>query len=307
MLTEVYNGSHRHEWEGKKGGYEWWYVDARTADGNIGLNVTVHETDPFGLDKGPYVSMSVLEAGRDPMYVKMPLEKGAIQTGGEHLVVGGGELIRETEDGLFIGLAFSPEMTVNLRMERLSPQYVHGDGVVYSDPQSGRKAFWIVRVPHGKFSGELKLNGRPVPIQGTAYFDHNWGDCPIQDGLDGWIWGRFGNGEMAVVMISALGVMGGTIQRSIMVADGQVKEIESDLSPLLATLLAGGLNEQRDALVKVDGRVLKFGVGPRQAMRSRLDENAGAFRFDYCRWVTEASLDGNPPIPGVVEFTGIKR
>ena len=53
--------------------FEWFYFHFVTDDG-VAINMVLHETDIFGLKQKPYLSLSVLIPGLEPIYLRTDLD-----------------------------------------------------------------------------------------------------------------------------------------------------------------------------------------------------------------------------------------
>ncbi len=99
ISTPLLNSSHR-----PPPYFEWFYIHFVTADG-VALNLVLHETDIFGLQQAPYISMTVLIPDQQPQYLRHDLEDSAIARGGPYLRVGEG-IITENDRAICLDIPF---------------------------------------------------------------------------------------------------------------------------------------------------------------------------------------------------------
>lgn len=158
------NSSHRPEPY-----FEWFYFHFVTTDG-MAINMVLHETDIFGLKQDPYLSLTALTPGRQPIYLKRDLPGNSIAKAQEFLQVGEGLIVESNEairfdiplpgQGFFVG-----EIT-----KLASPLMIQG-GLLYEEPSTGRTSHWIVLVPHATFTQRF-CAWMEQPIDCTA--QHTW-------------------------------------------------------------------------------------------------------------------------------------
>ncbi|MBN1376422.1 MAG: hypothetical protein JXA01_09735 [Dehalococcoidia bacterium] len=64
------------------------------------------------------------------------------------------------------------------------------DGVTYFSRDPDRYMGWVIAQPKAKVTGKLILDGKEIPVSGTGYHDHNWGNTMLNDIYNYWHWGR---------------------------------------------------------------------------------------------------------------------
>lgn len=64
------------------------------------------------------------------------------------------------------------------------------DGLSYFTKNPDRWIGWTIAQPRATVTGTLTLNGKEIPVRGTGYHDHNWGNVALSDMYNYWYWGR---------------------------------------------------------------------------------------------------------------------
>ncbi|MBN1376099.1 MAG: hypothetical protein JXA01_08095 [Dehalococcoidia bacterium] len=73
------------------------------------------------------------------------------------------------------------------------------DGVTYFSREPERYMGWAIAQPKAKVTGVLILDGKEIPVSGTGYHDHNWGNTMLNDIYNFWHWGRIMTGDYTIV------------------------------------------------------------------------------------------------------------
>jgi hypothetical protein len=83
------------------------------------------------------------------------------------------------------------DVAADLVYESRLPGWRAGTGYLFADSATGHFCRWVVPLPQAVVTGVLTVAGTTVPVQGTGYHDHNWGNCVVADVFSHWYWGRF--------------------------------------------------------------------------------------------------------------------
>jgi len=73
------------------------------------------------------------------------------------------------------------------------------DGVTYFSREPERYMGWAIAQPKAKVTGTLIIDGKEIPVSGTGYHDHNWGNTMLIDIYNFWHWGRIMSGDYTFV------------------------------------------------------------------------------------------------------------
>lgn len=205
---DVRNSSHQ------SGGYEWWYFDGISDDGQHSFVVIFYEGNPFStryiraLEDGiqspmpqdyPAISISVYEDG-NPIYYSFTEFDSA------------GSVFSEDRPEIKIGShgmtsKINGRVTYQLNLDEELP---NGDGLEASltfDSQRNQKSLfgdqgsslghmWNLVQPRTEVAGIIRLlsdskNKKEIEFEGTGYHDHNRGEEPMKNEFTDWYWGRF--------------------------------------------------------------------------------------------------------------------
>lgn len=301
-MNQYNNGSHRSE---EQGYFEWWYFHFVQTNGDV-FNIVLHETDIFGHARLPYISMSILPRGGKPKYFRTEVKTG-IHVGSSYLEVG--NLIQETKEAIRISVVFSESTSLELIIHKALPPLALNDGVLYqTNPE--HQSHWLVEVARAEYQGTLTLEGQTQEIKGIAYHDHQWGNVPIQDFVQDWIWGHFSDEIQTHIFFYIASQDGQVIRRYIHTENDRIATSLAVESPHLWLLSqdVAPQSVQSETFVKAGSGLplLTFQVDPEHLFRSRVDEDQGTFRSTYLRWKSEARYN-NALLSGITEYMRIRK
>lgn len=305
----MFNGSHRTEGPGY---FEWWYLHFLDKNGFV-ANAVLHETDIFGLGKKPYYSVSLLNEEGVSRHFNFQPKKINVQKGKEYLDFGG--VAKEDQTSIEFNLEFPNQAVVSGKITKVIKPIAIEDGILFED-DLGRKNFWVVQIPHGKFQGLASFNdSRQIGIDGVVYQDHQWGELPLQDFVSDWIWGHFGNEDFSIIFYKILtSKQKAPVDRFILVEKGKVDTDISfetqHLNNLIKNRKPQTFEGQGATIVnrKADCS-LEFSTGPSGLMRGRVDEDYNSFRATYLRWNSSGKLKlkgSEVKLSGVTEYLRIR-
>ncbi len=292
--------------------FEWWYYHFACANGTA-INMVVHETDIFGLNQAPYLSVSICQPNKPPAYLKRSLENKAFSQQ-QSLFQLQPNLIQETATQILFDIPFPDRNRFCGEINKLAAPISIKDGVLYQDKVTGATSHWLLQVPHSTFSAMLELDGSVHPINGTAYQDHQWGTICLQSFVSDWVWGHFSDEKTAVTFFQILTQNGRCIERVAIVMDeGQFIATKLDTS-YLSLLMQQPHPEQFENKVNVaflnQQIELSFDVLPTKQMRTRLNEVHDGKTASYLRWAATASYQtGCEPhtLYGITEYIRIRQ
>ena len=205
-----------------------------------------------------------------------------------------------TTDGFGLDLALGPD-------ER--PVVLHdGDGWIDFGPAGGSYYYSRPRLP---LTGTLTLDGQQLQVEGTAWFDHQWGDF-ISVGGGGWDWFAVNLDDGSDLMLSLVRSADGTyplVYGTSVQADGRIEHLGPDaftVEPIGSwTSPATGATYPSGWHVRIPGQDLELTLTP-TVEDQELDTRAttGVVYWEGSQRVT-GTRDG-VPIGGdaYVELTG---
>lgn len=192
------------------GGYEWWYLDGLSSDGEWGFVIIFYHGNPFspayireesGNDPRDYpaLSVSLYRKGKTEFYSFQEFNRDdfssaespfSIRIGNNRLDLteSNGELHYTVE--LDITLSSGHHLKGNLSM--------HGKTVEFPLDKLAKGEdlhTWNLLLPAAQYTAEFELNGRTtietIAFEGMGYHDHNTGNEPMKDSFRDWYWGRY--------------------------------------------------------------------------------------------------------------------
>lgn len=258
------------------------------------VNVVNHQTDIFGLEKRPYMTMIAKEPNTVPLRFK-----------GEPNF--DWEINSSTKDGNFNFEFNNARFTGTIKEINGSDELI--DIVLYQD-KLGRKSHWAVDIPYGKVSGKLCTQQEEREIAGYVYQDRQWGDILIQEWVKNWTWTHLANKNLFVVIFCI-----NTIdkQRSWHSIFSQGQEILTSNNPEVPyfSKLIGSEHPDKEILqgeIRIPDKLsANFLLQPNNVMRSRMEENHPGFSASYIRWSIDDIIDHNDPVHGIAEYMEINK
>lgn len=231
---------------------EWWYVTANlsAADGTeYGLQWTLFRTalDPSGDDDAQvWIGHAAVTASDLHLATERMARGGTGQAGVaiEPFSAWIDEWVfRDEASGRQRLFASGPEFAFDVTLQQAGPPVLHGEGGYSVKSALGQASHYYSR-PFLAARGVLRLPGRTVTVEGTAWLDREWSSQPLAPDQSGWDWFslNFDSGEklMAFRLRSDAGT--GFTSASWILPDGRVRTYgEGELSavPLSTSRVAG--------------------------------------------------------------------
>lgn len=120
------------------------------------------------------------------------------------------------------------EYAFTLTLQAEKPPVIHGDaGIVGVSP--GERSYYYSRTRMAA-AGTLRAGGQEMPVQGTAWMDHQWGDFSLP-GAAGWDWFALQLDDGTDLMVSVLRDSAGAVAAQYgtwVEADGQARALGHD-------------------------------------------------------------------------------
>ncbi len=178
-------------------GYEWWYVDALSDDGEHGITLIAFIGSVFspwyrlarlrgGGDPTQHCAMNVSVYGRRRRWAMTERGRGALHRTADTLAIGPSSL---RWDGMALTAEFD-EVTAPLprRLRGTIRLHPHGLATRQVALDAAGRHRWSPIAPGARV--EVVLRDPGLSWQGHAYFDTNAGDEPLEDGFTRWDWCR---------------------------------------------------------------------------------------------------------------------
>jgi predicted secreted hydrolase len=202
---------------------EWWYFDARLADGHVVVGfiqaselltrkpgVELHIYKPSGekLSSVQKYTASAFRAARDGCDARV----GDCWCKGEYPSDGGLPTHRLyiKQDGMEADLTFTSEV----------PGWKPGQGK--SDFGDRGYMSWVVAVPRARVSGTVSFEGRTLEASGIGYHDHNVVTADMRRIISFWYWGRLYTDDYTLLYayVKTQKRFGGHASKPLMLARG---------------------------------------------------------------------------------------
>jgi len=170
--------------------WEWWYFDFSFENGYKAV-ATLHYHNMMIVPHFPTMQLFVYPPDTPPKVRLWGLKPGEINLAAkDRCCVKMGQLSAEdTGNGYHLFMDMK-DLGIDVIIRNVVPPWKAGTGVLWSDPQTGEETGWIVSVPRGSAQGTLTFDGKTTEVEGSAYHDHNYGNCPMEAIFSGWCWGR---------------------------------------------------------------------------------------------------------------------
>lgn len=177
--------------------YEWWYLDA-AFDNGYHFVTTLHYRNGFFKPMIPSLQFFIYKPdGTKIERYALVDPKDAIASPEYCDVSMGDSWIRDMGDHYDTYLKIG-KLGARLKLQKNSPSWKPGDGLLYQNKDNGVNFGWVVPVPHGSIEGELYLKDETIKVKGHGYHDHNWGNCHMHELFENWYWGRIHDGTYCI-------------------------------------------------------------------------------------------------------------
>ncbi len=257
---------------------------------------------------------SVLDAQSGEHRTSERMSRGALEQAGAeqgNLRVWLGAWRAHSAGGAFRVEASGEKAALRLTLTPQKPLVVHGeDGVSQKAPGAGRASHYysFTRLRAG---GVLTLEGRTIPVRGTAWMDHEFGSNQLGPAQAGWDWVSLQLSDGRDLMLYLLrrkdGGVEPTSSGTIVEADGRAVHLRLGDFTLRAT---GSWKSPKSGavypmgwMVEVPAHGLRLRVEP--YARAQEIETPGSTRITYWEGgVFAESPAGGPAGVGFIEMTG---
>lgn len=170
--------------------WEWWYFDFSFDNGYKAV-ATFHYHNMMMVPHIPTMQLFVYPPDGAPKFRLWALKPGQLNLAArDRCNIQMGALSAEDTGNEYRLIMDMKDIGLDVTIRNIVPSWKAGAGVLWSDPDIGQETGWIVAVPRGHACGTLKLDGRTMEVNGLAYHDHNYGNCPMEKTFGGWYWGR---------------------------------------------------------------------------------------------------------------------
>ncbi|MGN8226645.1 hypothetical protein [Gracilimonas sp. BCB1] len=193
------------------GGYEWWYFDGLSEDGQQGFVIIFYQTNPFSTqyirdlegDKVkeasyPAISVSLYKGGKTVYYSFLEYEKDEFSWDEDKK-----KLSVQNDSVSYIFDEKEAGFKITLNQQLPSGHKVEGTVTGKAQPvnksliqsSSEDRHSWNLLYPQVSVVTKLNMIGRngeeELNFSGAGYHDHNTGQEPMKESFRDWYWGRY--------------------------------------------------------------------------------------------------------------------
>lgn len=186
---------------------EWWYLTANLTDAGgqpYGVHWTLFRTalrpggDAAGTDwtsNQMWMAHSAIHTP-DEHYYEERFARGGIGQAGVG-VTDSGQFDAWLDDWQLLGTADAPvpgsltttvkDKTIRLNWQADMPWVLHGDNGFSQKSGQGQGSYYYSQ-PRLQITGELTIDGTPIPVSGQGWLDREWSSQPLAADQQGWDW-----------------------------------------------------------------------------------------------------------------------
>lgn len=192
----------RHEMPAGGEDYEWWYMDASFDNGYSFVTSwqIIHAKVKGTLTPIRLIQFAIYDPqGKKTSRLPFFTEENSNASKTSCDVVYGNNHIKGTYPKYEVEF-MEKDAGCKLTFENLTQGFRNPpDGVTYFSKDPERYMGWAIAQPKAKVTGVLILDGKEIPVSGTGYHDHNWGNTMLIDIYNFWHWGRIMTGDYTFV------------------------------------------------------------------------------------------------------------
>lgn len=176
--------------------YEWWYFDCHFDNG---YTCTAGFHLPFAHNKPhfPALNMSIYTPAGEDITIIKPIDPKVCSASADQCDVKMGEYFARQEDkDTYHIYSKSKRGGMDLVFRRTLPGWKARE-LMYDN--GTEKHGWLVPCPRAAVEGTLYVGDQAMPVKGTGYHDHNWGNVQMEDSFHRWFWGRLHHPEYSLI------------------------------------------------------------------------------------------------------------
>lgn len=305
---------------------EWWYVTGwlETPEGKpLGFQLTFFRsaTDHDADNPSRFAPKQVIVAHAalsDPAQGRLQHEQKSAREGfglayarqgNTDLRLDDWRLLRD-EKGRYRASLPGRDFALELSMTAAQPPMLQGErGFSRKGPQAGQASYYYSE-PHLKVEGTLLRGGKPVPVAGSAWLDHEWSTTVLAPDAAGWDWmGANLDDGGALMAFRIRGKDGGTLWAHAALRDaaGRMSQYGTDQVAFvpLRTWRSPRTGAAYPVAVEVRTGPVKWALQPLQDDQE-LDARQSTGSV-YWEGAVTLRRDGRPAGRGYLELTGYMK
>ena len=173
--------------------YEWWYLDA-AFDNGYSMSAAWQIVDPSFIgntEETRLLMFAIYDPAGKKTSVDVPFDAKDISASKAHCDVTMGTNYLKGSTSRYDMEFRDKDLGCKLTFESVTEAFRSPpDGVSHFTEQPDRWIGWVIAQPRARVTGTLILNGKEIPVNGTGYHDHNWGNVALTAMYKYWYWGR---------------------------------------------------------------------------------------------------------------------
>jgi hypothetical protein len=186
--------------DNREGSFEWWYFDARLADG-AKVVVVFANKDLTAPDRPLEPSIRVnldLPDGRSLAKVAT-FDAGSWTAATDHADVRIGDNRFTGDLHTYRITATVEDIFVDVELVAEVPSWRPETGYMLFGADHDREFAWLPSVPQGSVTATYRVGSETHTSTGVGYHDHNWGNVGMTSIIHDWYWGRGQAGPYSVI------------------------------------------------------------------------------------------------------------
>lgn len=181
---------------------EWWYVTGwlQHASKPLGFQITFFRTRPEIKDDNPsaFTPQHILIAHTaisDPALGKLQHDQHAARAGFSLAAAGQGRVdvwiddwSLQQKNGVYHARIPARDFQLDIVLTATQPPLLQGTNGLSRKGPRAESASYYYSLPQLKAEGTLTRGGKPAPVTGTAWLDHEWSSSYMDNEATGWDW-----------------------------------------------------------------------------------------------------------------------
>lgn len=169
--------------------FEWWYFDAHLDNGDHFV-VMYSLNDTRLKPRQPSVRLNIYSENNPEIWKMNTYSESEVTTSYEKCdATFGEEYCRDCGDHYEL-FTLIDGYGAKLKLSKKNHPFTT-EGVDFPLP-------WTVAVPSGEIEGVLYKDNEEIPVKGTGYHDHNWGEKNLAGAFKNWYWGKVHTPDISI-------------------------------------------------------------------------------------------------------------
>lgn len=193
------------------GAFDWWYLDARTPEGDALVFIFARAL-PFFPGEGPTVNLALVRRGRKALWLLEHQKRHSVlwSNASGFMVEAGNNQLRVERTAAGLALTARVDLAVPGDLRRLTGTISLSGPASFEGGPSPHAHRWAPICPVATVRARLDFGGAPhFALDAPGYLDRNLADAPLEAlGVDRWTWGRAREGDRCAIWYALEGQSG---------------------------------------------------------------------------------------------------